>query len=75
MTRRLYPESEMPMTADEYAIFLAAHERHFKKTLKKNPNPARAERFALAVAEAAVVRSRGPQLTAEERTLPLRFNS
>lgn len=71
--RRIYPETEVPMSEAERKAFRAAYDAHYKVTIRKNADSARAHRLSTLRGEAAVRRMRGPQLSAEERTLPLRF--
>lgn len=65
--RRLYAESSLPMTTVEYAIFREAFEHSRKKNLTKS----NAFELARRAGDRAVVKSRGPTLSAAERTLDM----
>ena len=65
--RRLYPESGLPMTAAEYAIFTDAYAKNLRKNLTKTNYRELAQRAG----ENAVKRSRGRILSAAERTLDM----
>ncbi len=69
--RRLYPESKIPMSEEERALYIEANEKHYLKCRKAGRVISDSVRLAHVAGDRAAKRSRGAKLFAEERTLDL----